>query len=87
MAFTFTKAEAKEFAKLESDFEVARDTLAEFVREKHSEWDDAFNEKSERWQEGEAGETARTKIDGISNYADEIENMETPDASDFYERD
>lgn len=78
MAFKLSKKQADELNKLSIAFEEARSSLFSFLDETASEWEDEFSDKSERWQEGEAGQAAQEKIDLVRGWADEMPEEGTP---------
>lgn len=72
MAIKLTKAQKTELDNLAADFESARMALSEKLDEIASDWESEWSEKSERWQEGEAGQAAQEKIDQLRAYIDEL---------------
>ena len=72
MAFKISKAHASQLDELVSAYEHARAALAEWLDELASEWEEEFNEKSEKWQEGEAGQAAQEHIDTVRSWFDEL---------------
>lgn len=78
MAFKLTKAEAKELEQLSMDYEAARCALADRLDEIASEWETEWSEKSERWQEGEAGQLAQEKCEMVRSWHDEMPEEGTP---------
>ena len=78
-------SERGELEKLIATFDVAKEALATFLSDLHGEWETAFGEKSEKWQEGEAGQAARERIDTLAAWIDQIESVESPDISEIDE--
>jgi hypothetical protein len=77
-AFKLTKAEATALKKLVEDYETAADALRNRLDEIASDWESEHGEKSERWQEGEAGQAAQEKIELVRGWFDEMPGEETP---------
>lgn len=46
----------------------------ELLTDEHSRADEAWGEKSERWQDGEKGQSARNQIDRLEQLCGDIEN-------------
>ena len=70
MAFKLTKRERAEGQKLFDAFDTAASELSQWLADLAEDWNGQFDEKSEKWQEGEAGEAARAKIDIIEAWID-----------------
>lgn len=58
-----SKKNAKKLSEAVSSLEAAKATIEEIRDDLQS----AFDEKSERWQEGEAGEAAHAEIETLEN--------------------
>lgn len=67
-----TKDQAVELQKLLDAFDKARSDLSEWVDGLVAEWDDAINDRSEEWQDGEAGQAATERKDQLATLSDEI---------------
>lgn len=65
---------AKQF-KVSADLNKRIETLASDLRDAAEEFRNLYDERSERWQEGDAAMAADTWIESIENLADELENM------------
>lgn len=76
-----TKAERSELEKMIAAYDKARDELMARLREIADEWQGTFDEKSEGWQQGDAGQTAQDRITTLSEMADNIEGADVPDLS------
>ena len=72
MAIKLTKKQAEELQQFAELFEQARAALAERLDKIASEWEAEFYDKSERWQEGEAGQAAREKIGMARSWFDKM---------------
>lgn len=73
---TLTKAERTELDKLLTDYDQARSALADKLEEIVNKWTDAASDRSESWQESEAGLNAHSRIDSLQAILDEL--PETP---------
>ena len=63
-----------------------RSRLAEIIREAHQDADSYYDEKSEKWQEGDRGSAYGDWRDELDRIAGEIENeIEAPDFPDLDE--
>jgi hypothetical protein len=82
MTAKLTKTERKELNILIADLDNARSALLDRLDEIANEWDDAISEKSDRWQESDAGSDATSRAETIRQWVDEV--PETP-AFDFDE--
>ena len=67
-----TKQQKTELTKLLADFDQARQALADRVEEINNEWSDAFEERSERWKEGDTAQEAQERIDALQAFWDEL---------------
>jgi hypothetical protein len=76
MAIKLTAAQRKEIERLEGVITAARDELQAMLEEIAETWQSEWDEKSERWQEGEAGEAAQERINAVEEAAGEIEGIE-----------
>ena len=83
MAFKITKKEAAYLQKLADAYEFARDELSRAFDDLASEWENDHSEKSERWQESEAGQTAQGRIDLVRGWEDEIQYVFEGDVTDL----
>lgn len=72
MATKLTAKEVKELDALSQAYELAKAALREKLDEIASNWESEWSEKSERWQEGEAGQAAQEKIDMLRAGMDEL---------------
>jgi hypothetical protein len=72
MTFKLTKAQAKELDALAAAFEAAKIALYEKLDEIANDWESDFSDKSEKWQEGDAGSAVQERIDLIRSWADEL---------------
>lgn len=72
MAFKLTKKEAAEMQKLVDAYDVARSELSQVLIDLADEWESECGDESEKWQESDAGEAARERIDTVTGWADEI---------------
>lgn len=82
-AFKLTKKERADLSELASTLETARDNLQTFLADLHSDWQSTFDERSEKWQEGEAGQAASQWLEQMQEWIDKLGDMETigdPDA-------
>ena len=64
----------------------ARDELRGFIEDMHSEMDSQYDDKSEKWKEGERGEATRTWIDKLDEIKGEIEDdieIDKPEEVEF----
>jgi hypothetical protein len=77
------KSQLKKLAKLRGDLEQAQ---ADF-REMHSALDDSYNNKSEKWQEGDKGQEAKERLDELETFVDNLETLasEAQDLIDKHE--
>lgn len=64
------KSYIKRLSKIHDTLSAAADAVTEIKDDLESE----FEDKSEKWQESEAGEAARQDIDNLENWIGEIEN-------------
>ena len=77
MAFKLTKREALELRTLIDNYELARTALSERLDEIASEWEAELEEKSDRWKESDAGQSAQENVDTLRGWHDQF-----PDAFD-----
>jgi DNA anti-recombination protein RmuC len=80
-----TKAERSQLETLIAALDKARDELASHMREIADEWQSTFDEKSERWQEGDAGQAAQQRIETLTEMADDLTDSELPDLTTLEE--
>ncbi len=82
MAFKFKKTEAATLEELLAQFDGAKEQLHSFLEEHRDAWQEQYDEKSERWQEGEAAEAASERIEILNTAIDELGTFEL-DLSDI----
>ena len=76
---TLTKAQHRELDKLYTDMDTAVCALYDRLEEIVAEWTDEHSEKSERWQESDAGQDAQSRIDTLQGIVDERpDSLENP---------
>lgn len=78
MAIKLTKKQAAELQKAVDDFDTARTALADMLDSIASEWEEAISEKSERWLESEAGQTAQERAEMVRGWFDELPSEGEP---------
>lgn len=61
--------------KLSRDLTKRIGTLASDIRDAVDGFRELYDERSERWQEGDAATAADTWIESLENLADELENI------------
>ncbi len=66
-----TKSERKELDELANAADNALCVLRHRIAELADQWGEDWNEKSEKWQESDAGQEAQERIDILQNYCDE----------------
>ena len=71
-----SKTERKAIETLVSALDVARAALADHLRDLHSDWQAAFDARSDNWRESEAGEAAQERLDALENWAEAVEGLE-----------
>ena len=76
MAFKFSASERKDLAAFVAEFETARDRLGEWVEARVTDARIEFEDRSEKWQESDAGQTASDWIEMLEALAEEIEGFE-----------
>lgn len=76
MAFKLSKTEQAELRKLIDRVEDATGELAQWLDTLADEWRGEFDEKSEKWQEGEAGASVQERIDTIEAWRDQLTDCE-----------
>jgi hypothetical protein len=74
-AFTMTKAVSERLVACENAYCTARDTLEETARAIADEWQEVFEDRSESWQQSEAGVAAQERIQALSGLADELHDF------------
>lgn len=72
-------AERKELDKLATDFDNAKCALRDRVTEIRDAWQGEYDDKSEKWKEGEAAETALERIDQATEIVDALDGIEDCD--------
>jgi polyhydroxyalkanoate synthesis regulator phasin len=55
----------------------------EFVDELHSDAENYYNERSEKWQEGDKGQEYNTWFENMSNVGESIEEVEVPEPTEI----
>lgn len=78
-----TKAERSELGKLITDFGKSKDALSAFLTDLHARWEGKFEDKSEGWQDGDAGQAAQERIDAVQSWLDDLGEVEVPDVSEI----
>lgn len=76
MAFKFSASERKDLAAFVAEFETARDRLGEWIEACATDARIEFEDRSEKWQESDAGQTASDWISMLEALAEEIEGFE-----------
>mgnify|MGYP003131786660 CR=1 FL=1 len=66
---------SKELKKLVSKFDLLKDQIDDELRNIIDTREEVFNEKSERWQEGEHGELHREQTEAIEDLKSELETL------------
>lgn len=72
MAFKLTKTQAKTLDSLIGAYGTAREALAEALDAIATDWEETIGDKSEKWQESEAGKEAQERADTIRAWFDEL---------------
>lgn len=67
------------YADAATDFNAKRQDLLDFITEIYGTKQEEFDEKSEKWQEGEKGEAARAWLDDLEEIQGKLENAEVTD--------
>lgn len=70
-AFRLSKQQAAELDQLVARYEEAKADLSEFLTNLVADWDEAWNGRSEKWQEGDAGQAVRERIDAVQSLVDD----------------
>lgn len=70
--FRLTKTERAELDKAIAAVEQSLSTLSELIDATASEWEEEWDGKSEKWQEGDKGQAAREKVDAMRALFDEL---------------
>jgi len=90
--FKFNKAQKKlceelrvAYSEARADLEARAEELHSFLNEVHDSMSAGFEEKSEKWQEGESGEAAREWIESLEEKCDELGNIEIPEIDEIPE--
>lgn len=76
MAFKLSADERKELMELEADFCLARDALSDRLSDLSVEFQERWDEKSERWQQSEASLEASDFITSLESASEETANFE-----------
>lgn len=72
MSKAFNATETKQLRALLEQVSAIRSQIEEIVNSAQ----DRYDERSEKWQESEAGEEASSKIDALRDTPDDLENIE-----------
>ena len=72
MAIKLTKKQAANLDKLSEAFERAKMALSEALDEIASDWESEIADKSDKWQESEAGQAAQERVDLVRGWFDEM---------------
>jgi hypothetical protein len=72
MAFKLNKKEAARLQALADAYETAREELSQALEDLASEWESEFEEKSDRWKEGDAGREANERVEAVRGWCDEF---------------
>lgn len=78
MAIKLTKREAQQLTELDDAYQSAAFQLQDFLSELLSYWQEQFNDRSEKWQESEAGQEAAERISTVEGWLDEMPEENTP---------
>ena len=73
----------KELTSMVEAFDKAKDDLLLALRELKESWDEQYGEKTEKWQEGEAGQKASDRISNLDGIIDALDTIEAPDLSEL----
>lgn len=76
MAFKIRKADYDELTKLHSAVAEAITAYRNKLDEVYQEFNGDYDDKSEKWQEGEKGEAVKSWLDEMSEQLDVLENFE-----------
>lgn len=76
MAFKLTASDRKQLDALVVAFETAREELREWVDGRASDAREKFDEKTDRWRESDAGQTAEEWVSSLEALAEEIGGFE-----------
>lgn len=77
-AFKLTKKEAAELSELADAYSTARDALAERLDEIASKWEEALEERSDKWRESERGEEITALVEKVREWSDEMPDEGSP---------
>lgn len=83
MAFKLNKAKQAELQALADAYQQAAEAYSQALADLVSEWEEEFDERSERWQESEAGQEVCDKLDRLQEAADNAAELETIDFDEF----
>lgn len=79
MAFKLRKVDAAALEALVNKYARATEELNEWLQNVLDEWQGAFDEKSDKWRDSDAGSAAQERIDLIQSWIDELEITVNPD--------
>lgn len=82
-AFKLSKTERAEIDKAVAAYDAALTALSELIDTYANDWDTFFDERSEKWQEGEKGQEAREKVDAMRAIFDELPTADDVTGIDF----
>lgn len=71
-----TKAQASHCRVLIENFEIARVALQEASQEILEDWHGQFVNKSEKWQESEAGQEVQSSIEALDEFVNKLFDAE-----------
>jgi hypothetical protein len=74
MAFKLNKQELTDLQALIDAYKNARSSLADRLDEIAADWESDFADKSEKWQEGEAGQIVLERIEMVRGWHDEFQS-------------
>lgn len=84
MTCKMTKAQQDTFSNLINNFNSARQDIENFLTELKDDWEDDLQNKSESYQESQAGQDAQERIDTLDGWMDEVANDFEPDISEVF---
>jgi uncharacterized protein YukE len=71
-----TKEKAKQWEQAVAEFEAARSHLQALAEEIRDDWQGQFDDKSEKWQEGDNGQEAQAIIEALDEIVSQLEDAE-----------
>lgn len=74
-----TKAQKASLTTLSAQFQAAKDELVTGLQNIRDEWQEAFDQKSEKWQESDAGTKVSEKVSALEEMIGELDGIELPD--------